>query len=152
MGPQNGTASRHGPVLEKALAQIEKEINGKKKKTKGARRQRGGKAKAKQHTLVGPKQFLIWVDNFLKFGPIGLLPRYQECGRHEPYYVAEERAILREFALDHLKPEPRSAEMIHGDMETAITALNVERAAATPPLPPQTPNRCRWVRSAASGS
>ena len=133
---QKGTASRHGPVLEKALAQIEKELNGKKKKTKGARRQRGGKAKAKKHTLVGPKQFLIWVDNFLKFGPIGLLPRYHECGRHDPRLVAEERQILREFALKHLKPEPQSAETIHGDMETAITALNVERAAATPPLPP----------------
>jgi putative transposase len=128
-----GLTSRHGPKMEEALRTIQRKLN--EKKTKG-NRQRGGRAKAPAHTLVGPKQFLIWVDNFLKFGPIGLLPRYHECGRHEPRYVAEEYAILHEHALKHLKPEPLSAEMIHGEMATAVTALNVERAAATPPLPP----------------
>jgi putative transposase len=130
---QDGSASRHGPSLEKALRKIQRKLNERKNK---AKRQRGGRGKAPAHKLVGPKQFLIWVDNFLRFGPIGLLPRYHECGRHEPRYVAEEYAILHEFALKRLKPEPLSAEMIHDEMETTITALNGEREAATPPLPP----------------
>jgi putative transposase len=130
---QKGLTSRYEPELKKALRAIQRELN--EQKTK-AKRQRGGRAKTPAHKLVGPKQFLIWVDNFLKFGPIGLLPRYHECGRHDPRYVAEEYAILHEYAAKFLKPEPQTAKTLHGEMETAIAALNVERAAANPPLAP----------------
>ena len=128
---REGSASRYGPSLEKALKKIQRELNDRKTKTK---RRRGGRGKAPAHTLVGPKQFLIWVDRFLRYGPLGLLPQYHESGRHGPRYNNDEYAKLFEYVAKYLKPEPPSITSLHRDMGTEIAELNVERERLGLPL------------------
>jgi putative transposase len=127
----DGSTSRYGPSLEKALRKIQRELS--ERKTK-AKRQRGGRGKAPAHKLVGPKQFLIWVDNFLKLGAIGLLPHYHENGRHGPRYTNDEYAKLFEYVAKYLKPEPPSVASLHRDMGTEIAELNVDRERLGLPL------------------
>jgi putative transposase len=127
----DGTASRYGPSLEKAMRKIQRELS--ERKTK-AERQRGGRGKVAAHKLVGPKQFLIWIDNFLTSGPLGLLPNYQACGRHGPRYNDDEYAKLFEYVAKFLKPEPPSVASLHRDMGTEIAEMNVDRERLGLPL------------------
>lgn len=129
---RDGAASRYGPSLREALETIQRQLDDEQKNP--TKRQRGGMVNSPSFKLVGPKQFLIWVEKFVTSGPLGLIRCYHECGRRGPRYNAEEYAKLFEYVGRHLTREAPSVAMLHRDMKADIHNLNLERQKHGQPL------------------
>lgn len=121
-----GLASLYGPSMAAALAVIQRELDDECRKSTAPNGKPWNCGRF-PYRLAGAYQFREWLKRYLTGGVLNLCGRYRNCGNRNPYYNADEYALLLKYARKYLSRERPSIAELWRDMDEEFGTVNAER-------------------------